>query len=163
MNHLNVFILLATLFRTCIALQGDSQVAFVDKSHQVPGDNPVEYCIDESDSLLIIKNLDISPNPPVPGANLSIEATGYVKETITEGSYIDVEVKYGYVKLLTQRLDLCEQVEQIDMKCPIKKGPLNLSKIVELPSQIPPVSYLFLLLLSCLFVFIFIFFIFIFF
>jgi hypothetical protein len=38
------------------------------------------------------------------------------------------------------KADLCEQVKNVDMKCPIEKGKTKITKDVELPNEIPPVS-----------------------
>ena len=36
-------------------------------------------------------------------------------------------------------MDLCEKVEEVDLKCPLEAGKLTITKDVELPAQIPPV------------------------
>jgi hypothetical protein len=43
--------------------------------------------------------------------------------------------------LIKQKLDLCDQVTNIDLECPLKKGPIQFTKDVDLPSRIPPVRY----------------------
>jgi hypothetical protein len=48
-------------------------------------------------------------------------------------------VKYGLIRLVTTTADLCEQVGNVDLECPIKKGDVTITKDVDLPSQIPPV------------------------
>lgn len=52
---------------------------------------------------------------------------------------VHIEVKYGLIKILQQNIDLCEQASAVDLKCPIEKGKLDLTKEVALPAQIPPV------------------------
>ena len=49
------------------------------------------------------------------------------------------EVKYGFIKLLSGTADLCEKAAEVNLQCPIAKGQVNVQKLVELPSQIPPV------------------------
>lgn len=73
------------------------------------------------------------------GKNLSISAVGTLSQKIEKGATATVSVKYGLIKILTQEVDLCEQAEGIDLECPIEKGDLDLSKMVELPREIPPV------------------------
>jgi hypothetical protein len=70
---------------------------------------------------------------------LTIEASGIVKEDITDGAYVKIQVKYGYIKLLDTRADLCEEVKNVDLECPIEKGKIAITKEVELPKEIPPV------------------------
>lgn len=79
------------------------------------------------------------------GKQLLIKASGTVKETINEGAYVKLTVKYGLIKLLTTTADLCEQFGNIDMKCPLEKGKQTIEKTVELPVEIPPVGLFFLL------------------
>lgn len=61
-------------------------------------------------------------------------------EDIGEGAYVVLQVKYGLIRLVNTEADLCEQVENVDMSCPIKKGKTKIIKDVELPAEIPPVS-----------------------
>ena len=66
---------------------------------------------------------------------------------VEAGAYVTLQVKYGLIRLVNQRADLCEQVGNVDLECPIKKGKTTITKDVELPSEIPPVSYIFQVLL----------------
>jgi len=105
---------------------------------KVPGKNPVEYCSPEPDTIVSIKYIDLDPNPPLAGRNLTIDAQGYVSGRIEEGAYATYEVKYGVIKLLTGTADLCEKAAEVDVTCPIE-GKVQMEKVVQLPSQIPPV------------------------
>jgi ML domain len=82
----------------------------------------------------------LNPDPPVKGETLSVDFKGYLKETVEEGAYVDVLVKYGVVKILQKRFDLCEQAGQVNKSCPVEKGDFTIDKDVELPKEIPPVS-----------------------
>ncbi|KAG0135342.1 putative phosphatidylglycerol/phosphatidylinositol transfer protein [Tuber indicum] len=109
---------------------------------QIPGENPLKYCDgDHSDDVLTIKKVDLIPNPPIPGESLIIRAVGVLKDVVTEGAYIDVSVRYGLITLIKERLDICEHVDQVDLECPIDQGKLTLTKVVDIPKQIPPVSF----------------------
>jgi len=70
---------------------------------------------------------------------LTIEATGIVKEAITDGAYVNLVVRYGYIKLLDTKADLCKEIKNVDLDCPIEKGKISITKEVELPKEIPPV------------------------
>jgi ML domain len=74
------------------------------------------------------------------GTPLSISATGVLKESVEKGAYVILQVKYGVITLIKQTVDLCDQVSNVDLDCPLEEGPLTLSKDVDLPRQIPPVS-----------------------
>lgn len=109
---------------------------------KVPGDNPLEFCdTDHSKDIVHIEKVDLLPNPPEAGANLVIRATGTVFETIEEGAYVNLVVKYGLIRLVNTKADLCEQVGNVDLECPIKKGVLSITKTVEIPKEVPPGTY----------------------
>jgi len=74
------------------------------------------------------------------GQTLTIEAAGTLHEKIEKGATVLLEVKYGLITLIRQTVDLCEQIENVDLHCPLEKGDMVLKKQVELPKQIPPVS-----------------------
>ncbi|CDK28889.1 unnamed protein product [Kuraishia capsulata CBS 1993] len=107
----------------------------------VPGGSPVSICDSTQPQLLTLKELVMTPNPPERGANLTISGTGFLKETVDDGAYVDVDVSYGYIKLLHQTFDLCEEVSEVDLKCPVKAGAYEITKEVEIPAQVPPGKY----------------------
>lgn len=73
------------------------------------------------------------------GTTLVINAKGTVKDTILDGAYVNLEVKYGYIRLISTQADLCKEIKNVDLECPIEKGRLSITKSVELPKEIPPV------------------------
>ena len=75
------------------------------------------------------------------GEKLSIKASGDFKEQVGEGSKMHLQVKYGLITLINQERDACDTIEQADLKCPLKKGELSLTKDVDLPREIPPVRH----------------------
>lgn len=83
------------------------------------------------------------------GKGLSISAKGNLTEAIEEGAKVHIQVKYGLITLINQETDLCEQVGQVDLECPLKKGELELTKDVDLPREIPPVRLLSAALRTC--------------
>jgi hypothetical protein len=52
-----------------------------------------------------------------------------------------LQVKYGLITLINQQRDLCDTIEKADLKCPLKKGEMTLTKDVDLPNEIPPVRH----------------------
>lgn len=109
---------------------------------KIPGESPLEYCPNKkADDYIEIKSVDLSPNPPAAGKALVIKAKGTVKKIIEEGAYVDLTVKYGLIRLLNTKADLCEQMGEVDLKCPVEPGDRVISKTVELPKEIPPGTY----------------------
>jgi hypothetical protein len=120
----------------------DGQSLFTRDELDVPGQNPLKYCdADRSDDIITIEEVILAPNPPEAGATLVIEAKGTVKETILEGAYVNLEVKYGYIRLINTQADLCKEIKNVDLECPIEKGEISILKSVELPKEIPPGKY----------------------
>ncbi|KAJ5925192.1 Phosphatidylglycerol/phosphatidylinositol transfer protein [Penicillium verhagenii] len=103
----------------------------------VPGDNPLVFCKDPASYSLKIDSVNLSPNPP---QGLVIKASGTLGQKIEKGAYVNLVVKYGIITLITQTADLCEQLDNVDLSCPLD-GKLDLTKTVDLPSQIPPGQY----------------------
>jgi hypothetical protein len=73
------------------------------------------------------------------GSALTIKASGDLKEKVEEGAKVHIQVKYGLITLINQENDLCDAVTKVDLKCPLEKGNMTLTKDVDLPQQIPPV------------------------
>ncbi|KAH1489718.1 Phosphatidylglycerol/phosphatidylinositol transfer protein [Aspergillus fumigatus] len=140
----------ATLFVCLAPLSASARsISFLDSTQApiqletfpVKGDNPLVYCSDPSGNILQIESVDLVPNPPLPGQTLSINASGNLKERVEEGAYVALEVKYGLITLIKQTADLCEQIKNVDLECPLEKGEMTLTKQVDLPSHIPPGKY----------------------
>ncbi|QLQ80303.1 hypothetical protein HG537_0D03040 [Torulaspora globosa] len=110
----------------------------------VPGGSPLYQCDVSEKQNLEIFTVDLAPNPPVRGKNLTISAVGKLHETVKEGAYVNVEVRLGYIKLLTQTYDLCETLEEnkVDgLTCPLAAGPYSVVKEIEIPAEVPPGKY----------------------
>ncbi|CAL3969948.1 unnamed protein product [Diplocarpon coronariae] len=139
--------IISLLFSNLVAVNGTpvfgfgSQKAFTDGG-EVPGDNPLNFCqADHSSDILTLEKINLSPNPPKAGRTLSIEAKGTLLKDVEDGAKIILQVKYGLIKLVNTEADLCKQVGNVDLECPIKKGPIKLTKDVELPNEIPNGRY----------------------
>ena len=75
------------------------------------------------------------------GKVLKIEAAGNFTEEIAEGAYVLLSVKYNrLITLFSSKENLCDQMKNVDKECPLEKGKINITKEVELPARIPPVS-----------------------
>ncbi|EER36215.1 phosphatidylglycerol/phosphatidylinositol transfer protein precursor [Candida tropicalis MYA-3404] len=119
-----------------------SRVAAFGDTKPVPGDSPIEICDFTESQLLKLTKVDLTPNPPKVGTNLTFTAVGTVDQTIEDGAYVEVEVRYGFIKLIHQTYELCDEITKVDLECPIKKGEHVISKVVEIPEEVPPGKYL---------------------
>ncbi|KAF3938977.1 hypothetical protein ABW19_dt0203739 [Dactylella cylindrospora] len=140
----NILSILAVAITSASALSIDisyrprDQSPLVPFETEIPGGSPVVLCEDGKGDLVDIKKITIEPNPPVAGQNLHIEVEADVKETIEPGAKIWVEVKLGYIILIKKTFDFCDEITNIDLECPIEKGPLTVTRDEQLPKEIPP-------------------------
>lgn len=107
----------------------------------VPGNAPIINCEASHHQVLDLQSVVIDPNPPAKGQNLTFSAVGFLSKDVEDGAYVDVDVRYGFIRLIHQTYDLCEEAKNIDLECPIKKGENIISKLVEIPAEVPPGKY----------------------
>ncbi|KAF1813154.1 phosphatidylglycerol/phosphatidylinositol transfer protein precursor [Eremomyces bilateralis CBS 781.70] len=124
-----------------LGLGGSSSQVHLNEDIEVPGDNPLCFCDDPSRDILKIDQVDLFPNPPQPGATLTIAASGTLKQDVEDGAKVHLRVKYGLITLINQDANLCEQIKNVDLQCPLKAGALTFTKDVNLPREIPPGHY----------------------
>ncbi|KAG8992720.1 Phosphatidylglycerol/phosphatidylinositol transfer protein [Tulasnella sp. JGI-2019a] len=95
------------------------------------------------EDVVQIESLTISPDPPEPGKNLTVNVSAYVNERIEDGAYADVTVKLGLVKLLHKQIDVCLEAEKAnaEVRCPVEPGRHVVSQTVALPKEIPPAKF----------------------
>ncbi|KAJ2897084.1 Phosphatidylglycerol/phosphatidylinositol transfer protein [Zalerion maritima] len=119
------------------------EVRIANDDLKIPGDSPLELCSskEHDDDIIKIQKVDLVPNPPLAGETLVINAIGTVEKTIEEGAYVLLQVKYGLIRLISTKADLCEQISNVDMDCPVEKGVVSIVKTVDLPNEIPPGKY----------------------
>ncbi|KAK4993577.1 Phosphatidylglycerol/phosphatidylinositol transfer protein [Elasticomyces elasticus] len=139
----SVLLASATTARLTGSWLSGNEVSVFDDAQKVPGENPLTYCksVDLEKAILKIDHVNLSPNPPEAGKALNISAKGTLSEDIEDGAKVHLQVKYGLIRIINQEADLCEQVGQVDLKCPLKKGEMVLTTSVELPNEIPPGKY----------------------
>ncbi|TNY21524.1 phosphatidylglycerol/phosphatidylinositol transfer protein [Rhodotorula diobovata] len=101
------------------------------------------YDCGEPGDALEIESIKVSPDPPKPGHKLTIEAKGKVHNLVDEGTYADVTVKLGLIKLLTKRFDVCDELDNANatLSCPIEPGSYTITQSVDLPAEIPRAKF----------------------
>ncbi|KAJ7645161.1 ML domain-containing protein [Mycena polygramma] len=92
---------------------------------------------------ILLQSLSISPDPPVPGKDLTITVQGRVTQRIEDGAYADVTVKIGRIKLLQKTFDVCEEALKANasVTCPVEEGEYKVEQTVALPKEIPPAPF----------------------
>ncbi|KAJ3099951.1 Phosphatidylglycerol/phosphatidylinositol transfer protein [Phlyctochytrium bullatum] len=93
------------------------------------------------DDVFQPQKIALTPDPPRRGKPLTVEVIGETTEDVTEGAYADVVAKLGVIKLVDRRLDLCEEIKQINRECPVEKGHQEIVHTVDIPKEVPPGKY----------------------
>jgi ML domain len=125
---------------------------------QYPNFRP-QYCADPKDYILDITKVDLDPNPPkkyviranytttafpnppTRDSSLNITASGIFSRDVEKGATVALTVKYGLITLIHQTADLCEQIKNVDLECPLKKGKMSMVHSVKIPREVPPGKY----------------------
>ncbi|KAG8688404.1 Phosphatidylglycerol/phosphatidylinositol transfer protein [Ceratobasidium sp. 394] len=95
------------------------------------------------DDIVHIKSIEVSPDPPQPGKDLTVTAIGVADKEIEDGAYADVTVKLGLIKLLKKQFDICEEARSANatIQCPIGAGDHKVVQTVALPKEIPRAKF----------------------
>ncbi|EGC32925.1 hypothetical protein DICPUDRAFT_37512 [Dictyostelium purpureum] len=91
-----------------------------------------------SADLLQIDTVDITPNPPQKGQDLTVSASGYLSQTVQDGT-ANIIVKYGFITLYKGSQDICTPKDPI--ACPIQAGQYNKTVSATIPSAAPSGKY----------------------
>jgi len=93
--------------------------------------------------IIQIKSIEVSPDPPQPGKDLTVTVVGTSAQEIEEGAYADVTVKLGLIKLLKKQFDICEEARSANatIQCPISAGEHKVVHTVALPKEIPRAKF----------------------
>ncbi|KIM67245.1 hypothetical protein SCLCIDRAFT_1210755 [Scleroderma citrinum Foug A] len=96
-----------------------------------------------SDDVIQLESLSVSPDPPKPGQELTITAVGVALKPIKEGASADVVVKLGLIKLLQKTFDVCEEARTANasVQCPVEEGRYTVVQSVVLPKEIPRAKF----------------------
>ncbi|ORY82170.1 hypothetical protein LY90DRAFT_311335, partial [Neocallimastix californiae] len=89
-----------------------------------------------ADSVLLIDEIRLQPDPPKRGKKVKIELLGFLLRDIEVGSRLKISIKYGSLLIYRDDLDLCELVE-----CPMKRGEVYATYETNIYSYIPRGTY----------------------
>ena len=94
-------------------------------------------CSDAEDVMTVSK-VDLSPNPPIKGQNLTVKIEGILSEDLSTDATMFVSMKKGMIKFPRMKIPACDYFTG---GCPISKGPASLEMMFEIPQMIPGGSY----------------------
>ncbi|KAG9085814.1 Phosphatidylglycerol/phosphatidylinositol transfer protein [Ceratobasidium sp. UAMH 11750] len=95
-----------------------------------------------SDAVQVL-SIQVWPDPPQIGKDLTVTARGLVTRRIEEGAYADVTVKLGLIKLLHKQFDICEEARNnnVTVQCPVEPGEYEVVHTVTLPKETPKAKF----------------------
>ncbi|TFK91690.1 hypothetical protein K466DRAFT_595899 [Polyporus arcularius HHB13444] len=138
MARFGLLVLLAAVFGSVVATPVEDEQVLLAQ------DKRWDWSDCSTDSHIVhVKSIDVSPDPPERGQDLTITVVGVADEQVEEGAYADVTVKAGVIKLLHKEFDLCEEARNANasIQCPIEKGTHKVVQTVTLPKEIPPAQF----------------------
>jgi hypothetical protein len=98
-----------------------------------------------SNSLLSISSLEMIPDPPKTGQNLTLIASGFLRGSIVEGATLRVSVKLGFVTLYDHTDKVCDLTRASGLNCPIGRGEQSIVAGFPIPSMAPVIFFLFII------------------
>ncbi|KAJ3061548.1 Phosphatidylglycerol/phosphatidylinositol transfer protein, partial [Quaeritorhiza haematococci] len=131
------------------SLPKDSSRIPVNRGFQAP----FNLCGGNEPSVLALDTIAMSPNPPRPGDNVTIFASGQLLEPIVWGATLETDVKFGLVTVRSETVDLCSADSakafsralgiqpEATVKCPVAYGYVQMNMTMPVPSNIPRVMY----------------------
>jgi len=101
-----------------------------------------KVCSSPTDPIQI-QSIEVSPDPPKPGSDLTVKVHAVVTAKIEDGAFADVDVKLGLIKLLHKRFDVCEEARNANatVQCPVEPGEYTVEQTVALPKEIPKAKF----------------------
>ncbi|KAL9716170.1 hypothetical protein Ac2012v2_000615 [Leucoagaricus gongylophorus] len=121
----------------------ENQVVLLDKELVEEPHWKYSLCDNDEDPIVNIKSIQLSPDSPSPGKELTVKVKAEASETIEDGAYAEVTVKLGLIKLLSKEFDLCEEAHNANtsVQCPVAPGLYEVQQTVSLPKEIPPAKF----------------------
>ncbi|KAG6834365.1 hypothetical protein H0H93_010113 [Arthromyces matolae] len=98
---------------------------------------------DTSNGIVNVQDIQISPDSPQAGKNLTVTIRGQVTSTVQEGAYATVSVKAGLVTYPSQKVDICQEARNsnLSIQCPVAPGTYTVVDTVSIPNNVPKGSY----------------------
>ncbi|KAH9898027.1 ML domain-containing protein [Cubamyces lactineus] len=143
MARFGLLVLLAAALGGVAASPVDEQQLLGNPSSLTPG-KEWDWTDCGTDSHIVrINSIQVSPDPPQRGQDLTITVEGVASEDVEDGAYADVTVKVGVIKILQKEFDVCEEAEKANatIQCPVTKGSHKVVQSVTLPKEIPPAQF----------------------
>ncbi|KAJ3355894.1 Phosphatidylglycerol/phosphatidylinositol transfer protein, partial [Allomyces javanicus] len=101
----------------------------------------IESCGGDHDQFQVL-SARIIPDPPVAGQKAVVEIDGFLLKPLDQGSYVEMTVKVGTIKLLAKTYDFCNEAWlHPGLPCPIATGHQVIRVDMELPKEVPPAIF----------------------
>lgn len=97
---------------------------------------PLTSCGGASD-ILALESVVLSPYPIQKGKDIKITASGVLAEALESGAYAKMDVKLGFIPILSQNFDICEEAAKSGKSCPLAKGTQSIEVSKSIPGSVP--------------------------
>ncbi|WOO77365.1 Phosphatidylglycerol/phosphatidylinositol transfer protein [Vanrija pseudolonga] len=96
-----------------------------------------------AERLSLVSWIQLTPDPPQRGKELTVSFRTTVSEVLDEGAYADVAVNIGLVKVLRKQYDLCEEARNLNtsIQCPAQQGEYYVEHTFDLAKTIPEAKF----------------------
>jgi hypothetical protein len=89
-----------------------------------------------------LKYLDFKPEIVRKGQKLRVLVAGHLREQLNKGAHVLVNIKYGWIRLPNQDLDICDILPSAGLHCPVKAGSDIAADVeIDIPGSIPSGNY----------------------
>ncbi|ORX62142.1 hypothetical protein DM01DRAFT_1379976 [Hesseltinella vesiculosa] len=85
-----------------------------------------------SESILTVKELSASPDPPTQGGKYTIDLKGTLSSALEEGAVGTLTIKLGLVTVMRSTMDICAEIQTSGLKCPLPAGNVEYKTEVDL-------------------------------
>jgi C1A family cysteine protease len=96
-------------------------------------------CSKASDHLSGL-NVQVTPNPPVAGQDVTVAITGSLDETVSSGN-VHITIDAFGIKVIDKSYDLCDLASKGGVHCPLNQGPVNIKVTEAIPKDVPHGTY----------------------
>merc|ERR1712129_423021 len=100
---------------------------------QIIGGTPeVTFC-NTSLTPLIVNGYSLEPNDIHSNENVTLKINSTLSEDVSNGT-IHIDAKVRIIPVYDKTLNLCTELAQANMSCPLKKGPYDFEKTLAIPN-----------------------------
>lgn len=124
--------------QVCLAQNNTSSITGATIiTNETRSEYPFVECPGSANDLMV-RSLELVPNPPKKGSEIQMGMLGEVDEQLSEGAFLDLSVFFMNACIFNQNIPFDELVKN---GMPVGPGPLTMNHSVAIPNAAPPGIY----------------------